>query len=102
MSQHVLIIAIIRCDRLPQIENTLKEIGVKGMTLSKVEGYGEYADTFSPDWMVCHSKIEIFSETDKATLVSDAIASSGHTGIEGDGVIAILPVARLIRIKDAK
>ncbi|RMH14751.1 MAG: P-II family nitrogen regulator [Gammaproteobacteria bacterium] len=83
MSQHVLIIAIIRCDRLPQIENTLKEIGVKGMTLSKVEGYGEYADTFSPDWMVCHSKIEIFLKQTRQRLFRMPLLLQATPGLKG-------------------
>jgi nitrogen regulatory protein P-II 1 len=50
--------AIIRQNRLESTERRLQELGVSGITVTRVKGYGEYADFFNNDWMVRHAQIK--------------------------------------------
>jgi len=91
--------AIIRCDALEKVESVLQAMGIRGISVTKVKGYGEYADFYSGDWMVNHSRIEIFTDETQADLIAQAIMNSAHVGAEGDGIVAILPVEKLYRIR---
>jgi len=91
--------AIIRCESCEKVEQTLQKLGVHGFSISKVKGYGEYADLYSNDWLVSHARIEIFTEASKAEEIAEAIMEAAHVGLEGDGIIAVLPVEKLFRIR---
>lgn len=47
---------------LEAVEQRLPRAGVKGVTVTHVKGYGEYADFFSHDWHVRHVRLEMFTE----------------------------------------
>ena len=91
----VLVVGIIRGSALEKTEKTLQEIGVRGMTVTKVKGYGEYANFFTRDWMTDEVKIEVFAARDDMERVDGAILDAVHTGSPGDGIVAILPVDRM-------
>jgi len=91
--------AIIRRDVLEKVECILQAMGVQGISVTKVKGYGEYADFYSSDWMVSHARIEIFTDKAQAEPIAQAIMNSAHVGVEGDGIVAILPVEKLYRIR---
>lgn len=91
--------AIFRCDSCEKVEQRLQEIGVHGFSISKVKGYGEYADLYSNDWLVTHARIEIFTEESKVKEIAETIMEAAHVGVEGDGIIAVLPVEKLYRIR---
>lgn len=91
--------AIFRCDSCEKVEQRLQEIGVHGFSISKVKGYGEYADLYSHDWLVTHARIEIFTEESKVEEIAETIIEAAHIGVEGDGIIAVLPVEKLYRIR---
>ena len=91
--------AIIRSSSLKQVEERLQGLNVKGLSVSNVKGYGEYANFFTHDWMITHSRIEIFTEKSNAERIARAIMETAHTGKAGDGFIAILPVEKLFRIR---
>ncbi len=91
--------AIIRSSMLKQVEERLQEMNVKGVSVSNVKGYGEYANFFTHDWMVTHSRIEIFTEKSKAEKIARAIMETARTDKSGDGLIAILPIEKLFRIR---
>jgi nitrogen regulatory protein P-II 1 len=91
--------AIFRCDSCEKVEQRLQEIGVHGFSISKVKGYGEYADLYSNDWLVTHARIEIFTEESKVEEIAETIMEAAHVGVEGDGIIAVLPVEKLYRIR---
>ena len=96
------VVAIIRNETLEKVEGKLVELQVKGISETKVKGYGEYANFFKSDWMVTHSKLEIFTEEKMADQIADAIMEVAHTGLEGDGIVAVLPVLKLYRIRTKK
>ncbi len=93
------IVAIIRNEALEKVEGRLVDMRVKGISVTSVKGYGEYANFFNPDWMVTHSRIEIFAEQARVEEIAAAIIDAAHTGMEGDGIVAIIPVEKLYRIR---
>lgn len=92
------ITAIVRNTRLQAVEQRLQEANVRGITVTKAKGYGEYKNFFATDWMVAHSRIEIF--TCRAEEVASVIVEAAHTGQKGDGVVAVMPTERVIRIRE--
>jgi len=91
--------AIIRCDVLEKVERELQAMGVRGISVTKVKGYGEYTDFYSRDGMVNHARIEIFTTESQADAIARSIMEAAHVGLEGDGIIAVLPVEKLYRIR---
>ena len=98
----VKITAVIRREALESVETRLKQVGVPGITVSTVKGFGEYANFFSHDWMVSHARIELFVAADEADAIIAAIREAAATGEAGDGIIAVLPVNRLIKIRSGE
>ncbi len=98
--------AIIKPFKLDDIKDALNEIGVQGMTISEVKGYGrqkghkevyrgaEYMVDFIPK-----IKIEIVVDSELAPRVVEKIQESAHTGKVGDGKIFISPVEEAIRVR---
>ncbi len=90
--------AIIRHEMVEKVEQKLKTLGVHGVSITKVKGYGEYADFYTHDMMVTHAKIEIFTMQEKADAIAAGIMEAAHVGQPGDGIVAILPVEKIYRI----
>ena len=92
--------AIIRTDVLKDVENRLKQLGVPGITVTRVKGFGEYANFLTPDWMSAYAQIEIFTDTTQADQIVEGIVKTAHTGTAGDGIVVVLPVDKVYRIRD--
>ncbi len=98
--------AIIKPFKLDEVKDILSEIGVHGMTISEVKGYGrqkghkeiyrgaEYLVDFIPK-----VKIEIVVESDKTDKVVEAIIKASNTGKIGDGKIFVFPVEEAVRVR---
>ncbi|HET7289818.1 MAG TPA: P-II family nitrogen regulator [Thermodesulfobacteriota bacterium] len=98
--------AIIKPFKLDDVKEALKEIGVQGLTVTEVKGFGrqkghtelyrgaEYVIDFLPK-----IKLEIVVSDDMVTKVIDAIMDSAKTGKIGDGKIFIIPMEEVIRIR---
>ncbi len=98
--------AIIKPFKLDNVKEALNEIGIKGMTISEVKGYGrqkghkeiyrgaEYVIDFIPK-----VKIEIIIEASKIDEVVGRIREAAKTGKIGDGKIFVLPVEEIIRVR---
>ncbi len=93
------ITAIVRPAAVAAIEKRLHQAGVPGMSLSHVKGYGDYADFFRNDWMVSHVRMEVFIAASKAEETAEIIMRAAHTGLEGDGLVAITPVSAIYHIR---
>ena len=93
------VVAIIRGDKLGDVEERLKDLRVDGISVTRGKGYGEYANFFSSDWYVTHARLEIYCKASWAEKISRAIMEAAHTGMEGDGIVAIIPVETLYRIR---
>lgn len=97
---------IIKPFRLDDVKDALDEIGIRGMTVSEVKGFGrgggkapiypgaEYVIDFVPKL-----KIEIVVTDDLVHPAIEAISQSARTGHVGDGKIFVLPVDEAIRIR---
>ena len=98
--------AIIKPFRLDDVKNALTKIGVQGMTVTEVKGFGrqkghtesyrgtEYAIDFLPK-----SKMEIIIPDELVTPVIETIERAAKTGKIGDGKIFLSPVEEIIRIR---
>lgn len=98
--------AIIKPFKLEEVKEALAEVGVQGMTVTEVKGFGrqkghteiyrgsEYTVDFLPK-----VKIEIIVEDGDAGKVAEAIVNSANTGKIGDGKVFISPVEEAIRIR---
>ncbi len=101
-----LVIAVIKPFKLEDVRDALTAIGVQGLTVSEVKGYGrqkghtefyrgaEYAVHFLPKL-----KIEVVIADDRAEQVVETIAESAKTGQIGDGKIFVLDVGHAVRIR---
>jgi len=101
-----LIIAIIKPFKLEEVRDALLGIGVHGMTVSEVKGYGrqkghteiyrgaEYAVNFLPK-----VRVEVAVPSDQADRVVEAISIAAKTGQIGDGKIFVAPIDHAIRIR---
>ena len=58
---------------------------------------GQYANFFAHDWMVTHARIEIFADATAAERLAKVIVEAAYGGGEGDGLVAILKVAKVSR-----
>lgn len=93
------ITAIIRASQLETVEQALLATGVKGVSVTQVSGYGEYHNFYRPDMMTSHARIEIFAAADAAEAIARCIMDAAHLGQPGDGIVAVLPVEKLYRIR---
>ena len=91
--------AIIQLIVLEKVEKALRTLNVPGISVTKVKGFGEYADFYKSDWLTTHVRIEIFIAESQADEIADVIMDEAHTGVEGDGIVAILPVVKLFHIR---
>ena len=98
--------AIIKPFKLDDVKEALNEIGIKGMTISEVKGYGrqrghkevyrgaEYVVDFIPK-----VRIEIIVDASQEKQVVETIREAAYTGKLGDGKIFVLPVEEVIRVR---
>lgn len=94
--------AIVRVSALDAVQRRLHELHVPGLSVTRVKGYGEYANFFAPDWTVQHARIEIFLPGERTDEVARAIADVARTGEPGDGIVVVLPVERLYHIRSGE
>ncbi len=93
------VVAIIRSTLLEKVEERLRQLGVKGLTVTRVKGYGEYANFSKEDWLVDNARVEIFLAAQEVDAVVNALLDIAHVGAPGDGIVAVLPVEKLFRIR---
>jgi len=97
---------IIKPFKLDDVKEALNGIGIKGMTISEVKGYGrqkghteiyrgaEYVVDFLPK-----IKLEIIIDTDQVDQVIETVVSAARTGKIGDGKIFVLPIEKIVRVR---
>lgn len=93
------VMAIVRADALAALEAKLGSLHVRAITVTKVMGFGEYANFFSRDHLTEHLKVEAFVEESKAEALANAFMDAAHSDVPGAGVVAIMPVDRFLHIR---
>ncbi|HLM63175.1 MAG TPA: P-II family nitrogen regulator [Acidimicrobiales bacterium] len=101
-----LITATVKPHKLDDVKTALKEVGIAGMTVTEVQGFGrqsghtevyrgaEYTVDFVPK-----VRVEVLTDDEEADAVVDAIVSSARTDKIGDGKIWVTDVLRVVRIR---
>jgi nitrogen regulatory protein P-II 2 len=101
-----LVMAVIKPFKLEEVRDALTGLGVQGLTVSEVKGFGrqkgqteiyrgaEYAVSFLPKM-----KIEVVVSDDLVERVVEAIRKSANTGKIGDGKIFVLAIEQAVRIR---
>jgi len=101
-----LLTAIIKPFKLEEVRTALTDLGLEGMTVTEVKGYGrqkghteiyrgaEYAVSFLPK-----IKIEIVVPTAQVDKALEVVQSAARTGQIGDGKIFVSPIERTIRVR---
>ena len=101
-----LVIAIIKPFKLDEVRDALTRIGIHGMTVSEVKGYGrqkghmeiyrgaEYAINFLPK-----VRIELAVASEQLEQVMETVAGAAKTGQIGDGKIFVTPMEQAMRIR---
>ena len=98
--------AIIKPFKLDEVRDALSELGIQGLTVTEVKGFGrqkghkelyrgaEYVVDLLPKL-----KLEVVGADDRVEAVVEAVARSANTGRIGDGKIFVRPVSDVIRIR---
>jgi nitrogen regulatory protein PII len=101
-----LVTAIVKPFKLDEVKEALRGIGVNGLTVTEVQGFGrqrghtevyrgaEYQVDFVPK-----VKVEVLADEDQVQLVVDAILKTARTGKIGDGKIFVTPADQVWRIR---
>lgn len=101
-----IVMAIIKPFKLDEVREALTAVGIQGLTVTEVKGYGrqkghteiyrgtEYAVSFLPKL-----KLEVAVDSGQVTKVIEAISTAAHTGQIGDGKIFVTPVEQALRIR---
>jgi len=104
-----LVTAIVKPFKLDDVREALSDIGIHGMTVTEVKGFGrqkghtelyrgaEYVVDFLPK-----VKVEIAIDSEVLDQVIEAIRSAAHTGKIGDGKIFVAPIEQTIRIRTSE
>ena len=101
-----LVMAIIKPFKLDEVREALTSLGIQGLTVSEVKGFGrqkgqteiyrgaEYSVSFLPK-----VKVEVAVSDDQYEQVVEAIQKAANTGRIGDGKIFVLDIAQAVRIR---
>ena len=101
-----LVTAIIRPFKMEDVKSALEQIGVQGLTVSEVNGFGRqgghvevYRGAEYRVNLVPKVKIEVLAEDEDATRIVDALVSSARTDRIGDGKVWVVPVDTVVRVR---
>ncbi len=101
-----LVVAVLKPFKLDEVKESLKTLGVQGMTLTEAQGFGrqrghtevyrgaEYEVDFVPK-----IRVEVLVDDTQADEVVDAIVNTAATGKIGDGKVWVIPVEAVVRVR---
>jgi nitrogen regulatory protein P-II 2 len=101
-----LVIAVIKPFKLDEVREALTRVGIQGMTVAEVKGYGrqkghteiyrgaEYVVNFLPKL-----RLEVAVASERVDKVIEALAAAARTGQIGDGKIFVVPIEQALRIR---
>lgn len=84
------------------ISEDLAALDIPGVSVSKVEGFGDYVNEFAEFGFSENMKIEIYASYEQAQSIAQVLAQRAEEMTEGGGVVAIEPVTELLNVKKIK
>ena len=92
------ITAIVRTWSLKKIEDELDKLGVH-LSVTYIKGRGEFTNLLSPTELDRHARIDIFADSARVEKIVATIMDAASSGMAGDGIVAVIPVERVYRIR---
>lgn len=90
---------VIRPGRLTALEQSLRQLGVGGMTVSEVKGFGKEQTRPDEYLFLPKTKVEIYCSDEDVKDIVHTICEVCHSGKLGDGKIVVLPIEEMVRIR---
>ena len=84
------------------ISEQLKSIHIPGVTVSKVQGFGDYINEYAEFGFSDNMKIEIYTHESQAQDIASVLSELAEEMTEGGGIIAIEPLSHLLNVKKLK
>ena len=94
------ITAIISAGSLSAVEEALQREATIEVAITRIKGYGDYKNFYDPEWVSTQARVEVFAALADVPQIAEAIMGAAHGGLDNDGIVAVLPVETLYRIKD--
>jgi nitrogen regulatory protein P-II 1 len=101
-----LVVAVIKPHKLDEVKEALKRVGIQGLTVSEVQGFGRqrghtevYRGAEYTVDLVPKVRIDIVVDDDVAREVVDTIIDTAKSGKIGDGKVWVVPVEEIVRIR---
>lgn len=86
------VVAVVRPDVVAALQMKLSQIGVGGITLTRVKGFGESKSSLSGDWLADHTRLEVFVEAAEVEALLAALRETALAGAPGAGIAAVMSV----------
>lgn len=94
------ITAIISASCLPAVEEALQHEATIEVAITRIKGYGDYKNFYDPEWISTQARVEVFAALADVSRIAEAIMDGAHAGLDNDGIVAVLPVETLYRVRD--
>ena len=101
-----LVVAIVRSFKLDDVKSALQDLGVHGMTISEVQGYGRqrghtevYRGAEYQVDLVPKVRLEVLCDDEDADDLIDVVVKAAQTGRIGDGKVWCVPVDAVVRVR---
>lgn len=92
--------AIINASCLPATEEALQHQATIEVAITRIKGYGDYKNFYDPEWISMQARVEVFAELAHVSGIVEAIMGAAYAGLDNDGIVAVLPVEALYRVRD--
>ncbi len=81
------------------ISDEINQLNVPGITISRVQGFGDHLNAYSPQGLCESLKIEIYTSSEQADGIAIRLFKLATSMTEGGGLVAIEPVSNLLNVK---
>lgn len=93
------VVAIMNVTDYNVLHVPIQQLGVPGVTVSMVKGFGDYVNNFNPYGFSDNMKVEIYTTAEQAEVIAAELAALGDQLTAGGGVVAIEPVQQLLNVR---
>ena len=93
------VVAILNVTDYALIREQLMSLNIPGISLSKIQGFGDYINEFTEDGFSDSMKIEIYTHAEQAEEIAEVLSVLANELTEGGGMVAIEPVANLFNVR---